>query len=106
MHIESRTARIEVKTNKLGAWMDVVSEVFGYCAAIRFMPDHSGTFYLAKKASNPLFLYLLMVPSAEWKDDLEKEGFEIVQCLSSNPTGLRCAGLGAHKQDPVVGIPK
>ena len=21
---------------------------------------------------------------------------------SSNPTGLRCAGLGAHKQDPVV----
>lgn len=22
---------------------------------------------------------------------------------TSNPTGLRCAGLGAHKQDPVVG---
>jgi hypothetical protein len=21
-----------------------------------------------------------------------------------NPTGLRCAGLGAHKQDPIVGI--
>ena len=87
MHIESQTARIEVKTNKLGAWMDVESEVFGYCAAIRFMPDHSGTFYLAKKASNPLFLYLLMVPGAEWKDDIEKEGFEIVQCLSSNAQG-------------------
>lgn len=23
--------------------------------------------------------------------------------INTNPTGLRCAGLGAHKQDPVVG---
>ena len=28
---------------------------------------------------------------------------ELVRRLLSNPTGLRCAGLGAHKQNPVVG---
>ena len=34
--------------------------------------------------------------------------YVVVRCHSNqpNPTGLRCAGLGAHKQDPVVGQPE
>lgn len=31
---------------------------------------------------------------------------EAIRLHTSNPTGLRCAGLGAHKQDPVVGQPE
>lgn len=36
---------------------------------------------------------------------LENELRQGLLPLTHNPTGLRCAGLGAHKQDPVVGGP-
>lgn len=35
----------------------------------------------------------------------EIRGCPAKYCHTSNPTGLRCAGLDAHKQDPIVGLP-
>jgi len=47
---------------------------------------------------------------AEWAWLVEKLRSDVrklsraVAVYRSNPTGLRCAGLDAHKQDPVVGM--
>jgi hypothetical protein len=39
----------------------------------------------------------------EWKSTYDEAADEYGWIRTQNPTGLRCAGLGAHKQDPVVG---
>lgn len=43
----------------------------------------------------------------EWLRGLEAfiRGIAQDEIRKANPTGLRCAGLDAHKQDPVVGRP-
>ena len=74
MNIISLNAQVLVRDNHGSSGVNIQSLNHGYIAHLHFWGDFA---YLARLKNSSHF-HLLIAPSEEWKEDIEREGFVII----------------------------